>query len=132
DGLILDTELPMYRAWCALFETHGAAPPTIDEWAAEIGTLNGLDLHGLLVERATRPVDLAEADVWRRGHRDLLLAEQQARPGVVDWLGGGGRRRPGGGGAPRARAWRSRRAPRRSGSCRCSSGSGCARASGTW
>ena len=86
DGLILDTELPMYRAWCALFDAHGAAPPTIDEWAAEIGTLNGLDLHGLLVERATRPVDLDEADVWRRAHRDLLLAEQKARPGVEDWL----------------------------------------------
>jgi len=86
DGLILDTELPMYRAWCALFDAHGAVPPTIDEWAAEIGTLNGLDLHGLLVERATQPVDLTEADIWRRGHRDLLLAEQQARPGVEDWL----------------------------------------------
>src|SRR6185312_9298041 len=81
DGLILDTELPMYRAWCALFDAHGAAPPTIDEWAAEIGTLNGL-----LVARATVPVDLDEADVWRRAHRDLLLAEQQARPGVADWL----------------------------------------------
>ncbi len=87
DGLILDTELPMYRAWCALFEQHGARPPTIDEWGAEIGTLNGLDLHALLVERAAGPVDLDEADVWRRGLRDLLLAEQQARPGVEDWLG---------------------------------------------
>jgi HAD superfamily hydrolase (TIGR01509 family) len=86
DGLILDTELPIYRAWRALFEAHGAAPPTIEEWAAEIGTLNGLDLHGLLVARATRPVDLDEADVWRRAHRDLLLAEEQARPGVTDWL----------------------------------------------
>src|SRR5439155_18899333 len=84
DGLILDTELPMYRAWCALFDAHGAVPPTIDEWAAEIGTLNGLDLHGLLVDRATRPVDLAEADIWRRGDRVLLLVEQQARPGVYD------------------------------------------------
>jgi HAD superfamily hydrolase (TIGR01509 family) len=86
DGLILDTELPMYRAWCALFEQHGAHPPTIDEWAAEIGTLNGLDLQAMLVERAAGPVDLDEADVWRRGLRDLLLAEQQARPGVEDWL----------------------------------------------
>jgi HAD superfamily hydrolase (TIGR01509 family) len=86
DGLILDTELPIYAAWCALFEDHGAYPPTIEEWAAEIGTVGGLDLHGMLVERAARPVDLTEADVWRRGHRDLLLAEQQARPGVEDWL----------------------------------------------
>jgi len=86
DGLILDTELPIYATWCALFEDHGARPPTIDEWAAEIGTVGGLDLHGMLVERATRSVDLDEVDVWRRSHRDLLLAEQQARPGVEDWL----------------------------------------------
>jgi HAD superfamily hydrolase (TIGR01509 family) len=86
DGLILDTELPIYSAWCALFEDHGARPPTIEEWGAEIGTVNGLDLEGMLLERATRPVDLDEADVWRRGHRDLLLAEQQARPGVENWV----------------------------------------------
>jgi HAD superfamily hydrolase (TIGR01509 family) len=86
DGLILDTELPIYRAWYALFERHGAQPLTIEEWAAEIGTVRGLDLHGLLVERATIPVDVAEADVWRRSHRDLLLTEQQARPGVEAWL----------------------------------------------
>jgi HAD superfamily hydrolase (TIGR01509 family) len=76
----------MYRSWCALFEEHGAVPPSIEEWSAEIGTVGGLDLHGLLVERAVRPVDLTEADVWRRGLRDLLLAEQQARPGVEEWL----------------------------------------------
>ena len=86
DGLILDTELPIYRAWYELFERHGAQPLSIDEWAAEIGTVRGLDLPGLLVERATRPVDLDEAAVWRRAHRDLLLAEQQARPGVEDWI----------------------------------------------
>jgi HAD superfamily hydrolase (TIGR01509 family) len=86
DGLVLDTELPIYSTWCALFEDHGARPPTIEEWAAEIGTVGGLDLHGMLLERATRPVDLAEADIWRRSHRDLLLAEQQARPGVEDWI----------------------------------------------
>jgi HAD superfamily hydrolase (TIGR01509 family) len=86
DGLILDTELPIFAAWCALFEDHGARPPTIEEWAAEIGTVNGLDLAGLLVERATIPVDLDEADVWRRAHRDLLLAEELARPGVERWL----------------------------------------------
>jgi len=86
DGLILDTELPIYRAWYELFQRHGAQPLSIDEWAAEIGTVRGLDLPGLLVERATRPVDLDEAAVWRRAHRDLLLAEQQARPGVEHWI----------------------------------------------
>jgi HAD superfamily hydrolase (TIGR01509 family) len=86
DGLILETELPTYTTWCAVFEEHGATPPTVEEWAVEIGTIGGLDLPGMLLERASRPVDLMEADGWRRAQRDLLLAEQQARPGVEDWL----------------------------------------------
>ena len=27
DGLVLDTELPVYAAWCAAFEAHVAAIP---------------------------------------------------------------------------------------------------------
>ena len=46
DGLILDTEVPIYQAWAHAFETYGAGPLTIDEWAEEIGTIGGLDLVG--------------------------------------------------------------------------------------
>ena len=75
DGLILDTELPMYRAWCALFDAHGAVPPTIDEWAAEIGTLNGLDLHVRRLDAATREVFGTGLDADRiRGHIRHALA----------------------------------------------------------
>ncbi len=86
DGLVLDTELPIFSAWCAVFEAHGAAPPTIEEWSAEIGTVGVVDVHAWLVERADRPVDVEAVNEARRAHRDRLLAEQRVRPGVEAWL----------------------------------------------
>ena len=86
DGLVLDTEVPVYAAWCAVFEAHGAAPPTIEEWSAEIGTVGAIDLHAWLVERAAGPVDVDVVNESRRTHRDALLAQEQVRPGVLEWL----------------------------------------------
>ena len=54
DGLILDTEGPVFTAWQEEFEAHGCPPLTIEEWAAEIGTTGGLDLVELIRARATR------------------------------------------------------------------------------
>jgi HAD superfamily hydrolase (TIGR01509 family) len=86
DGLVLDTEVPVYASWCAAFEAHGASPPTIEEWSATIGTADAVDMHAWLVERADRPVDRAAMDEIRRARRDALLAREVARPGVVAWL----------------------------------------------
>jgi len=86
DGLVLDTEVPVYASWCAAFEAHGAAPPTIEEWSATIGTADAVDMHAWLVERADGPVDTATMDDIRRSHRDALLAQEQTRPGIVSWL----------------------------------------------
>jgi HAD superfamily hydrolase (TIGR01509 family) len=86
DGLVLDTEVPVYASWCAACEAHGVSPPTVAEWSATIGTADALDMHAWLVERADGPVDAAAMDVVRRGHRDALLAQEDTRPGVVSWL----------------------------------------------
>jgi HAD superfamily hydrolase (TIGR01509 family) len=86
DGLILDTEVPVYAAWCAAFEAHGAAPPTIEEWSVEIGTAGGIDLEAWLMERATLPVDLDAMHEARRAHRDELLEREQVRAGVEAWI----------------------------------------------
>jgi len=86
DGLVLDTEVPVYASWCAAFEAHGASPPTIEEWSATIGTADELDVHAWLVERADRPVDRAAMDEVRRARRDALLAREDVRPGVMAWL----------------------------------------------
>jgi HAD superfamily hydrolase (TIGR01509 family) len=86
DGLILDTEGPVFRAWQEEFDAHGCPPLTIEEWSAEIGTSGGLDLVELIRTRATRPFDEAAMHSRRRGRRDELLAEESALPGVIAWL----------------------------------------------
>jgi HAD superfamily hydrolase (TIGR01509 family) len=85
DGLILDTEVPIFAAWCAAFEAHGCEL-TLDDWAAEIGTVNGIDPLALLRTRALTPVDEAVLHEMRRSLRDELLLAEVARPGVEAWL----------------------------------------------
>jgi HAD superfamily hydrolase (TIGR01509 family) len=86
DGLILDTEVPIYTSWCAAFAAHGAAPPTIEEWSAEIGTTGAIDIEAWLVERADRDVDLDAMHSSRRAHCAGLLDAEVVRPGVEAWL----------------------------------------------
>jgi HAD superfamily hydrolase (TIGR01509 family) len=86
DGLILDTEVPVYAAWCRAFEAHGAIPPTIEEWSVEIGTSGQIDLEAWLVDRAIAPVDIDTMHEDRRAHRDELLAREQVRAGVEAWI----------------------------------------------
>lgn len=86
DGLVLDTELPIYASWCAAFEAHGAAPPTIEEWSAEIGTSGVIDIEAWLVERAPAEVDVDAMHDARRAHCAALLQVEVVRPGVEAWL----------------------------------------------
>ena len=86
DGLILDTEGPVFTAWREEFEAHGCPPLTIEEWAAEIGTTGGLDLVALIRARATRPFDEDAMHARRRVRRDELLTREATRPGVHQWL----------------------------------------------
>jgi HAD superfamily hydrolase (TIGR01509 family) len=86
DGLILDTEGPVFTAWQEAFEAHGCVPLTIDEWALEIGTSGGLDLVEMMRARATRPFDEDAMHERRRIRRDELLASETSRPGVREWL----------------------------------------------
>jgi HAD superfamily hydrolase (TIGR01509 family) len=86
DGLVLDTETSIYAAWSEAFESHGCAPLTLEEWAAEVGTSRGLDLVAMLQERATRAVDVDAMHATRRARRDELLAGEVLMPGVEQWL----------------------------------------------
>jgi HAD superfamily hydrolase (TIGR01509 family) len=86
DGLILDTEVPVYEAWVHAFETYGCGPITMDEWAKEIGTNGALDLVAMMRERATKPFDEDEMHELRRIRREELQALEDVRPGIVQWL----------------------------------------------
>jgi HAD superfamily hydrolase (TIGR01509 family) len=86
DGVILDTEAPIFRAWNEEFEAHGCPLLTVEEWSAEIGTVQGLDLLALLRERATVEVDADAVAARRRARRDELLAQEALLEGVETWL----------------------------------------------
>jgi HAD superfamily hydrolase (TIGR01509 family) len=86
DGLILDTEGPVFTAWREEFDAHGCPPLTIEEWAAEIGSTGALDLVELIRARATRPFDVDVMHARRRDRRDELLERETALPGVHAWL----------------------------------------------
>jgi HAD superfamily hydrolase (TIGR01509 family) len=86
DGVILDTEGPVFTAWREEFDAHGCPPLTIEEWAAEIGTTGGLDLVEMIRARATREFDEDAMHIRRRNRRDELLMHETTRPGVHAWL----------------------------------------------
>jgi HAD superfamily hydrolase (TIGR01509 family) len=87
DGLILDTEAPIFAAWCAAFETLGCPPPTIEQWSVWIGTdTDDAALVEALLAGAQRPVDLDAIHAARRARRDELLAAEAVRPGVMAWI----------------------------------------------
>lgn len=83
DGLILDTEGPIYRSWQEVYEAHGEALP-FDLWVKTVGSSNQAfhpQLH--LEERLGRklPQDVVDRRIERRV--ELVLA-QPLLPGVVD------------------------------------------------
>jgi HAD superfamily hydrolase (TIGR01509 family) len=83
DGLILDTEVPVYDAWQELYGEHGHALP-FETWAQCIGTADTFDPCVDLAERVGRALD---AEGLRRRHRvrtDALIADQSVLPGVVE------------------------------------------------
>ena len=85
DGLVLDTETPVYTSWSEAFAAHGA-PLTLEEWLAEVGSEGVLDLMSMLHDRATRAVDVDAMHATRRARRDELLAHETLLPGVEQWL----------------------------------------------
>ncbi len=86
DGLILDTEGPIFLAWQEAFEAHGCTPLTVAEWAEEIGTVGGLDVMAAMRERATRPIDEPAMHATRRARAEELIGREIVRPGVHAWL----------------------------------------------
>jgi HAD superfamily hydrolase (TIGR01509 family) len=83
DGLILDTERPVYESWRWAFAEHGH-DLSLEDWASTIGTPDAWDPLERLAQLADVDVDVVER---RREVRDGLLAVETVRPGVVELLG---------------------------------------------
>jgi HAD superfamily hydrolase (TIGR01509 family) len=85
DGLILDTELPVFRCWQEIYADHGCELP-FDLWADCIGTADTFDPVVDLTARVGRPLDGAALDALHRVRTDELIAAETIRPGVLDYL----------------------------------------------
>ncbi|TAN32492.1 HAD family hydrolase [bacterium] len=82
DGLILDTEEPIYRSWLEVYEAHGEELP-FERWVQIVGSTNAV-FHPQhhLEERLGRPLP-PEIIERRIGRRTEMILAQQLRPGIA-------------------------------------------------
>lgn len=85
DGLILDTEEPIYRSWLEVYQAHGEDLP-FERWIQTVGSTNdAFHPQHHLEERLGRA--LAKEVLERRaGRRTELILANAVLPGVVDQL----------------------------------------------
>jgi HAD superfamily hydrolase (TIGR01509 family) len=85
DGLILDTEEPVYRSWLEVYHAHGEELP-FERWVQIVGsTTIGFHPQQHLEERLGRPLPKEVLD-RRVGRRTEMILAQQLLPGVVERL----------------------------------------------
>jgi len=83
DGLILDTEEPVYQSWLEVYEAHGEELP-FERWSEIVGsTTIGFHPQHHLEERLGRPLP-KEVLERRIGRRTELILTRQVLPGVVE------------------------------------------------
>jgi HAD superfamily hydrolase (TIGR01509 family) len=85
DGLILDTEEPVYRSWLEVYAERGEALP-FDRWMQIVGsTTAGFHPQHHLEERLGRPLSQEVID-RRIERRTQLILAQQLLPGVIQHI----------------------------------------------
>jgi HAD superfamily hydrolase (TIGR01509 family) len=83
DGLILDTEEPVYRSWLEVYHAHGEELP-FERWVQIVGsTTIGFHPQQHLEERLGRPLPKEVLD-RRVGRRTEMILAQHLLPGVVE------------------------------------------------
>jgi HAD superfamily hydrolase (TIGR01509 family) len=82
DGLILDTEEPVYRSWLEVYQAHGEDLP-FERWVQIVGsTTAGFHPQHHLEERLGRPLPKEVLD-RRIDRRTEMVLAQKVLPGVV-------------------------------------------------
>jgi HAD superfamily hydrolase (TIGR01509 family) len=86
DGLIVDTEGPIFRAWQRIYRERGQDLP-LERWLTIIGTASSaFDPVTDLGERTGEPLDKDELQALERLYYREATALQQLLPGVDDYL----------------------------------------------
>jgi HAD superfamily hydrolase (TIGR01509 family) len=92
DGLIIDSETPLFDIWREIYVQHGATL-TLDEWQHALGTQGGFDPYADLAARAGHMLDRDEwvprvrDEHWRRCETQPLLPGVAARLDEAHALG---------------------------------------------
>ena len=85
DGLILDTEEPIYRSWLEVYRAYGEDLP-FDRWVQTVGSTDSAFLpQHHLEERIGRPLT-QEVLARRKERRTELILKNRVLPGVVQRL----------------------------------------------
>ena len=86
DGLIVDTEVPIFRAWQRIYREHGQEL-ALDRWLTIIGTASGpFDPVIDLAKKTGTKLDEAELKALEVLYYQEATALQQLLPGVIDYL----------------------------------------------
>ena len=86
DGLILDTETTDYKAWQAMYRTHGVELP-LSIWLPIIGDATqdfSIDQH--LAELTGKPIDRAEVRKRQKALHIEMLENVAPMPGVEEYI----------------------------------------------
>ncbi|MCX4762199.1 HAD family hydrolase [Streptomyces sp. NBC_01275] len=86
DGVILDTETTLFQSWVALFEYYGCPPPSLTEWARQLGTSERPNLLAELAGSSKVRIDEQEATRRRVALSKELIRRQSVQPGIAEWL----------------------------------------------
>jgi HAD superfamily hydrolase (TIGR01509 family) len=85
DGLILDTEEPVYRSWVEVYEAHGAELP-FERWVEIVGsTTIGFHPQRHLEQLLGRPL-AREVLEHRIGRRTEFILAKELLPGIVQYI----------------------------------------------
>lgn len=88
DGVILDTELPEFEGWLAVYRHYGGEL-TAQDWSACIGSnFDRFDPHTHLAQQIGRPVDRAQVKAIRHKRFWELMEGQDLLPGVAGYIEG--------------------------------------------
>jgi HAD superfamily hydrolase (TIGR01509 family) len=85
DGLILDTEAPVYDAWQEIYGEHGVSL-AFEKWAQCIGTADVFDPCVDLETALGRALDATALRGRHRVRTDALIAAQSVLPGVREYV----------------------------------------------
>jgi HAD superfamily hydrolase (TIGR01509 family) len=87
DGLILDTEMPVYQSWVSLYRSFNMELP-FGEWAGIIGTSSSehFDPFDRLEAQLGRSLDRTTLAEQRRAEEQMHVMQQPILPGVKDLI----------------------------------------------